>query len=193
MITEKPTLIDSEAEMPTRAKEVQYAWAAGFIDGDGFISIERSRESLTAKIEATQAIEDPLLILRDLFGGTLTVKTNKYGKYLCWRVRGDNAEMALKAMLPYLVNKRRQAEIVIEFKNTIKSKRSGNGVYYERVTKEVKDQRLELYNEVKALNARKFHAERLSERAPKSMGGAIVRPTENEESVEADGNSQPPS
>lgn len=147
-------------------KQLQYAWAAGFIDGDGFISIDKTGDGFQAKIEATQGIEDPLVCLRNLFGGSIGVKKSTYGNYLYWRARGYQVEEILRCLLPYLVVKKRQAEIVLEFCATVHRKQTGKGFYYERVPADVKDQREGLYVENKKLNNRRLHAERLSERAP---------------------------
>lgn len=81
---------------------------------------------------------------------------------------------ALKLVLPYLINKRRQAELALEFQAT---KRKG----WEKVPAEVHARREEIHKELRALNARRnrLDAERLSEEAPRRgrprTDDAIVR------------------
>ena len=192
---EKPALIDSNAEMPTRAKEtpekeVQYAWVAGFMDGDGFISIDKCTNDpvyYQAKVEASQGTEDPLVRIQQIFGGSLGFKKNQYGTvYMYWRARGAQVEHILNCIYPYLVVKKRQAEIVMEFCKTVNRKKSGEGYKYYKVSDEVKAKRAEHYAENKVLNNRRLHAERLSERAPQMLSedGAIVRAVSKKKDTE---------
>jgi len=55
--------------------------------------------------------------MQKLFGGTYFLKESREGSKPCylWSSGGQNAMAALEEMLPYLVVKRRQAEIAIAF------------------------------------------------------------------------------
>ena len=167
------------------------AWAAGFIDGDGFVSIEKSGKQskngyfrFTSRVEATQGIIEPLLELIDLFGGSIHTVRNQFGEYFGWRLRGESVGPVLIALLPYLKVKKRQAEIAIEFSSTVRQLQGKNGRYYPRIDRSIHDRRQVLYQECKILNGRRLHAERLSDRASLA-DDAIVRTASNNEDAEA--------
>jgi hypothetical protein len=167
------------------------AWAAGFIDGDGFISIEKSGKQgnngyfrFTSRVEATQGIVEPLLELINLFDGSIHPVKNQYGEYFGWRLRGESVGPVLISLLPYLKVKNRQAEIAIEFSSTVRKLQGKNGRYYPRLDRSIHDRRQALYEECKILNSRKLHAERLSDRASLA-DDAIVRAVSNNEDTEA--------
>jgi hypothetical protein len=175
-------------------KETDYAWAAGFLDGEGAIGIEKTgepardgRTSFTGRVIATQGIRAPLDKLKHMFGGTIYTVRNQYGEYWAWRVRGDGTLLCLKSILPYLVLKQRQAELVIAFKATVEVHKTEKGVWYGKVSDEIYAARLTLYEECKALNGRRLHTERLNERGPflPEEEHAIVWPAGNEQPAEA--------
>jgi len=173
--------------------ETDYAWAAGFIDGEGAVGIEKTgypmrsgRTSFTGRVVATQIVRAPLDKLQQLFGGTIYRVRNQYGTYWAWRTRGDGTERCLRAVLPYLMVKRQQVECVLAFKATVDQHDRGRGNYYGRVSDETYSKRLALYATCKALNRHDVHAERLSERAPRATEeGATVRAAGNTEPAEA--------
>jgi hypothetical protein len=183
--------------MGTRAKrlmdnELDVAWAAGFIDGDGFISIEKTgnvskagNQSYTTRVEATQGVIEPLNELVRIFGGHIFIIKNTFGKYFGWRLKGEQLKGVLQALIPHLRVKKRQALLALEFNQTIDRRQSINGVFYGKTTEDVRTKRDSLYNEIKRLNNRKLHAERLSERAPFVAGDdATVRTAANKEAAE---------
>lgn len=162
------------------------------MDGDGFISIEKSGKQgkrgylrFTSRVEATQGVIAPLLELIDLFGGSIHTVRNQHGEYFGWRLRGESVGPVLVALLPYLKVKGRQAQIAIEFSSTVRRLQGKNGPYYARTDRSVHDKRQVLYQECKALNGRRLHAERLSDRASLRRDDAIVRTASKNEDAEA--------
>ena len=103
-------------------RELMYAWAAGFIDGDGSITILQNNvwhggRGFYLRLEASGVSDKPLKKLLGLFGGTIS---GGYGRPIFgWRVDAGKARAALKAMLPYLTNKADQARLAIRFQNHI--------------------------------------------------------------------------
>lgn len=179
--------------MPRRANntELDRAWAAGFVDGEGCITLSECTKKKTgcrwfsAIVDVCQVNRKPLDKLQSIIGGRIRVLKDEYGTAYQWRAYGDNTLVALKRVLPYLVGKRRQAELVIEFQKT---KRKS----WERLAPEVHVRREAIFHELRALNARRKRvgAERLSEAAPRKEGDAIVRTAVNKEAAETDGNVQ---
>lgn len=103
-------------------------WAAGFFDGEGCISIARRRHKGKAyyslKLDMFQVDRTPLDIFVLTFGGSIRARPiSPYATFATsrdgwvWCQCGHPAAETLKAMVPYLVVKRAQAEIAIEFQS----------------------------------------------------------------------------
>lgn len=203
--------------MPTRANqnETDKAWAAGFIDGEGFIgTVECTRgliksgkrapknRNFSAVVNASQTKRAVIDNLHRILGGNVGTTRCKSGVVYSWRAYGDNAIVALRMILPYLVGKARQAELLLEFQATKRRDLSNPG--WKRLTQEEHEHRLAIHLELRRLNApREFlDAERLNEEAPykpKVKGwkgnkdGAIVRTLTNAQVSEESGNASPAS
>jgi len=96
------------------ARESDYAWAAGFIDGEGSIGMyyltykNRGKKYRRIAIQVTQTRLLPLEKLQELFGGTITEIFPKGGKQRTWYwgVRGvDIVTMVYKLLQPHLLVK----------------------------------------------------------------------------------------
>ena len=116
------------------SKSHRLAWAAGFMDGDGFITIQRRNQkvketvytSLYLRVGACQAQQAPLQELQSLFGGTIRVKNsgpNREGynrkEQWVWTLSCNQAKDALVQLVPYLIHKKSVALIGIEFQETM--------------------------------------------------------------------------
>src|SRR5436190_24114884 len=104
-----------------------FAWAAGFLDGEGYISVSKKRASYGIQasgkrvgrprscgvayhlvIVAVQRNPAPIERLVKLFGGAMTMcHRSGRGKsdYWRWRIGGDPAVTALEFMAPFFVGK----------------------------------------------------------------------------------------
>jgi hypothetical protein len=107
-----------------RAEKV--IWAAGFFDGEGCVSIQRVRNGQGGALQiiVVQKGPRPIEVLADLWGGGINVThrnqpTGRVGYYR-WTLCGDKAADALVEMLPFLVEKRDQAHLAIEFQDHMK-------------------------------------------------------------------------
>lgn len=135
------------------------AWASGFIDGDGFITIQNRTSTVNNKtyhshylrVGACQASEIPLKELQSIFGGTIRIKSqgkktdgyNRLTQYI-WTLSTKQAAEALRQMLPYLVHKREVALLALEFQKTL-----GKG----KITPEVLAYRLEIKHKISGINS----------------------------------------
>jgi len=173
--------------MPTRAnnseRELMLAWCAGFIDGEGFLGTSECTKKMkngnnirwfTVVLDVSQVKREPLEVVKKCLGsGSIRVDNNKgYGAYHTWRIYGDNAMRALELVLPYLINKRRQAELLIEFQKTKRNR-------WDNVSLETHARREAIHYELRALNAKRTRcdAERLSDESPIAKSEhAIVQP-----------------
>ena len=102
------------------SRELDLAWAAGFIDGDGCITMNTRYGS--PMISASQCSVVPLNALVDLFGGNITKHDDgrkaTFRPSFRWRLYTAQSIAACEELLPYLRLKRRQAEILIEWAAT---------------------------------------------------------------------------
>ena len=98
-------------------RNLKLAWAAGFIDGEGSIRIDKTATSYYLKLELTQKAEMPVRELEKLLGGI--VSTYWHGKngcnYFRWRIESIRCADVLRELLPYLVLKKKEAQVAIAF------------------------------------------------------------------------------
>ncbi len=152
-------------------RTLQLAWAAGFVDGEGYIGItrwfdkKRGYHTHRVQFDIAQVHEKPIRMLSEMFGNVGRVNRIENDKrgYWAWRVMGSAVVPVVRELLPYLVVKDEQARLVMEFEFTV-----GKG------------RKRELPEDVKR-RRRALWAERLSEEAPTgdAEGDAIVRPHGN--------------
>jgi LAGLIDADG endonuclease len=194
----KPLLIDLKSEMTTRANpmELERAWAAGLLDGEGCFSITSCtnkrklhlRPVFSACITVSMVRAEAITKLQQVVGGTLGRTRDEYGAIYQWRAYGSKARAICEMLLPYLVLKRRQAELIVAFQAT-------KGQAWEKVSIESYAKRAAMLTEITVLNrTRTKDAERASEEAPvPKQDGAVLRTDGNDEPSEADGNVRPAS
>lgn len=116
----------------------EIAWAAGFIDGEGTICIQRrTREKRNREYAVALTAEntDPaaLLLLMKLFGGYVYQRSirrkHHFGKrpIFSWKAHRGNIGSVLKALLPYLILKKPQAELALAFERMKQRRQPGIG------------------------------------------------------------------
>jgi len=134
----------------------ELAWAAGFIDGDGFITIGTRNQTINGKtytghylrVGCNHVGKAPIDELYRLFGGNVKynpkVKGNRKARYQ-WTLNTSAAKECLVQLLPYLVNKREVSLLGIELQNTMGTT--------SRVKDDILKRRDEIKKEVMRLNA----------------------------------------
>ena len=93
-------------------------WAAGFIDGEGTISLkyDRTHNIWRPFVAAAQVQTEPLHRLKDLFHGSVSSHGGGTNAPVWqWRVQDTRAITVIKELRPFLVCKKRQAELMMEF------------------------------------------------------------------------------
>lgn len=137
------------------------AWAAGFMDGDGHITIQDRKTKHKDKVYtghylrvgACQSSLPPLERLKQLFGGSIRPKNvgpNREGynrkPQWVWALSTQEAAEALEQMLPYLLHKKEVAKLALEFQTTMsKDKR--------QLSEEVIAKRQQLQKDVTYINS----------------------------------------
>ena len=134
--------IDESADHGRNDRETLIKWAAGFVDGEGCIQIVRAsgtrglaegtpiKRWYRLNIEVAQIVEKPLLILRDLFGGSVIYwgyKNLSTRPAYRWDINATKAKEALKELLPYLIVKEEEARLAIEFREYQEINMAGKG------------------------------------------------------------------
>ena len=94
-------------------------YLAGFFDGEGWVTIALSGGKYTLQIGAANIDTRPLLLMQERWGGSV-LRQGKTKLCWSWRACSDQAYDALREMLPYLIVKRGQAEIAMEYRLAVK-------------------------------------------------------------------------
>lgn len=149
------------------------AYIAGFIDGEGYIGIItdknrinfRRNDSYKTVLKIANTNKDIIQWFKNSFGGYLehrTMKENQKDAY-CWTIEGKNLQPFLDKVSPYLRIKKKQAEIIKDFRKTYNE---GSYEYIQRIAKngghltskttkpEVLELREKLYQQIRELNKR---------------------------------------
>jgi hypothetical protein len=101
-------------------KETDLAWAAGFIDGEGCVSLIKRRNGdgylyYQANLNVPQIDKAPLDKLKEMFGGN--IRANKIignrRPSFTWTIHAASCRKALQEMLPYLIVKKKEALLLL--------------------------------------------------------------------------------
>jgi len=124
------------------------AGAAGFIDGEGYVTITKKNPTWRApkgprtgrprlegtayylNIVVTNRNPDPIDKLISLFGGTRYVRDrsgSQKNDYFHWRVGSSRALQVLELIVPFLVGKREIAQVCIGFEHWYRATRPAPG------------------------------------------------------------------
>ena len=130
------------------------AYLAGIIDGEGTISIHHGRDGFGGPYLQAGGTDKRLVDwLKTTFGGNYTyyhltgMKHRNHKDFYLWRLNLSSVSKTLIDILPYLKLKMKQAELAIQFRNTI-------GRVGLSVTSDVYNIRLNIYNQMRILNKR---------------------------------------
>ena len=106
--------------------ETDLAWAAGFFDGEGSVQVVARKNGnkfqyFQLTINAPQINKEPLLKLQAMFHGQINpVKgLGTRRQSYTWTLHAAKAKDALNLMLPYLIVKRNEAELALQFQSTL--------------------------------------------------------------------------
>lgn len=135
------------------SKAHQLAWAAGFFDGEGYVTVQvrgGKYKGHYLRIGINHVDPKPLEEFKRLFGGNIrkqnpkTVVGNRHVRHE-WGISCSLAASALKQMLPYFLNKDQVAMLGLELQETM-----GNT---QAVSEEVLNKRQHIKEEIQRLNA----------------------------------------
>ena len=124
-------------------EESQLAYAAGLLDGESCIGAYNIRQATETKSPYAQVtvvvgMVTPFAVkfLHEMFGGTLIIKKPKDTRRLvfCWTVRNLQAEECLRRVLPFLREKREQAEVALALSELRRSRKGTQRLTSEEIT-----------------------------------------------------------
>ena len=134
-------------------QDTEYAYIAGFIDGEGSIGLRTSHSSdgrtpsYVARLRITNTNPDVLNWIHIATGiGLRTVKPNSNNNYQVyeWYVAGLQMKSLLEGILPFLKVKKLQAETLLKFLETVQPKEGQS----KKLTSEVIDFRNKLRDDL---------------------------------------------
>ena len=119
---EKSTSVDG----PHRTCGETLAYLAGIMDSDGSVRIERRNvkgmlaHQYRISVRASQVSPSPAIeLMAKTFGGRVATRESKLPRHrdlACWSLHDKSAANAINALMPHLVVKRRQAELLLELR-----------------------------------------------------------------------------
>lgn len=151
--------------------ECQKAYTAGIVDGEGTLYIHRCTTAKHNKhgiphyqscVSVTSTDEILIDWLVNVWGGTKTIykpsqiaKNSKKTPYR-WQCSGDRISFVCNNILPYLVIKKEQAKILLEFRNSITEgqKLNEGKRMNQSLPQEILDYREQLFQQLKTLHCR---------------------------------------
>jgi len=146
----------------------QLAYLAGIMDGEGCFVIgcyAFSKKTGVPHFHTTMRVTstDKILIdwLVENFGGKCssytpaqTAKNSRRTPY-CWVIHSERVKHLCEVMLPYLIIKKDQAELMIQMRDTFEKTRMRKGCQgTQPIEKEVLDLRYSLFHKLKSMHAR---------------------------------------
>lgn len=111
----------------------QLAYMAGYFDGEGSLGLYKKRRdgvfyAVSTRVTITQLTDDVLRDFFDAFGGALILmdrperKESKHTRYWSWSCdHQSNARMLVKTLMPYLREKRAEAELMLHYLDNVRS------------------------------------------------------------------------
>lgn len=147
----------------TNVTDVQIAYLAGLIDGEGCFYIGHVKQGKYGNglqwhnmLKITSCDECLIVWLENTFGGSKdsryrwTSKKKFTRPVYNWQATGAMLDFILPKVLPYLIIKKQHCKIMLEYRKT--SKNIGS----KRLPPEITERRLELLSQIRKLNSR-FH------------------------------------
>ena len=101
------------------------AYLAGMFDGEGCISVTyyKKRRSYCLSVSAANIKPAVLLDLQHIFGGSLSYcvskQKNRRNSWR-WQISGENSGNFLTAIYPYLILKKEEARLALEFRTHLR-------------------------------------------------------------------------
>jgi LAGLIDADG endonuclease len=117
-----------EPAVITKPAEIDLAWVAGFMDGEGCFALASNKGkpdwNRRPMMTATQKRIAPITKLQAMFGGSIR-PAGAGGGYFQWHLNTQEMVVVIPWLVPHLVLKKEEAEIVLAYATTVKRSRPG--------------------------------------------------------------------
>lgn len=150
----------------------EMAYLAGIVDGEGSIYIgnfssnpKTGSKYYQTNIEVTNSDKPLMDWIVQVFGGRISIYTaaqrpkNARRTYYRWIATGERVTHLAEILLPYLIAKKKQAEIMTKMRETYKPKtgvqRGVQGIAV--LDKEILDLRQSYFDQIRALHCRNYN------------------------------------
>jgi len=102
--------------------KIDHAYAAGIVDGEGSISIQNYSSITSLRVEVVNTDPRICLWLKERFDGRVYQHPRTNGRRMLykWTVASAAAGTFLKAICPYMILKKEQAEIALAYQQTMR-------------------------------------------------------------------------
>lgn len=133
-------------------KEIEKAYLAGIIDGEGTVTLTRQRKNQTATPSVSVANNNLKLLkwIKSLLGGTIISKKKRkvdHHDSYAWMIRYDSALRFLKEIRGFLIVKRPHADLILKKYKSV-THRAG------KYTPAMYKKKMQLVAEIRKLNQR---------------------------------------
>ena len=142
-----------------KQKVTELAYLAGMIDADGcvFLGVQKSNRSFELQVCVAQADEEVPEWIYNRFGGQIYLRQPSKASYgqnpqFAWTITGRKAIRLLKKILPYMVLKKPQAELAIEYEITYPQKTINKKGQFLPLSLDTINKRLDIVNRFRVLN-----------------------------------------
>jgi len=148
--------------------ETELAYFAGIVDGEGCFAMHRHTED---RFGAQLQIGNTDLLLMQWiqrhFDGSLNLEKRRNAKHQDvwrWTASASDLDRILQGLIPYLITKKRQAELFVAYRATMNQRatsgRRSRGISHStsRKSAEVKAERMKIRAELDALKRPHLHA-----------------------------------
>ncbi len=150
----------SASDAKYQPTDAEIAWAAGLFDGEGHVGIHWCRGMVRGKVcehlQLLTSVANTHIGCLEKFQSIVGVgkihvsdTRNRNKPLYVWRTQAKKSDAVLRMLLPYLVVKREQADLAIEFRTTFPERRATAKGH--PLSEEVKAVRVDLAHRVKAL------------------------------------------
>jgi hypothetical protein len=134
------------------------AYLAGIIDGEGSFALHYSKSRSRMHVQLQIGNTDLRLMdwIRTKFGGSVTPErrtSSKWKLMFRWVAQSDTLSHLTRAVLPYLIVKRQQAELLLAFRATLALKLE-KSYSTHAVSTQIFEQRLAIRDQLRVLNKR---------------------------------------
>jgi cytochrome c-type biogenesis protein CcmH/NrfF len=135
--------------------EAELAYFAGIVDGEGCFAVHRHRQAGIYGMQLQVGNTDPQLMqwMHQRFGGTLKLERRanpKHQPVWRWWAASADLDVLLTRLIPYLICKKRQAELFVAYRATRNATvRTSHST--TKTTAAVKRERARIHTELAAL------------------------------------------